>query len=449
MVDWALAQNPSRVIDAGCGSGRFSAEIIRRQPGLSVVAVDIDPLATLICRASLAALGAENVRVLNADYTTLDLPPIRDRTAFVGNPPYVRHHDLTAEQKAWAKSAARALGLTMSGLAGLHAYFFLATLRHAREGDVGCFITSAEWLDVGYGRAVRSALVDGLGGVSLHRLDPTSATFDDAMATAVITCFAPGKRSSLVRLRTVESAAELGDLRSGAQFVVARSQLRQATRWTPLFRPRRPVRDDGLVPLGQLVRVSRGAVTGANSFFVLDPEAADRTGLARYTTPTLARAREVLTADGVVRASPTRRLLLDPPQDIDLRAPDHRHLREYLARGEATGVADTYICQHRSPWWHVRAKAPPIVATYMARQPPAFALNPDRLAILNVLHGLFPRVALDDEQLRGLVGYLNTHRTQLRGAGRTYQGGLEKFEPREMEALLVPPPECLRELAAR
>ncbi len=106
-----------------------------------------------------------------------------------------------------------------------------------------------------------------------------------------------------------------------------------------------------------------------------------------------------------------------------------------------------YICSHRNPWWHVGAKVPPIVATYMARQPPAFALNPDGLAIVNVLHGLFPRVHMDERQLRGLTSYLNCHRHEFRGRGRVYQGGLEKFEPKEMEALEVPTLERLREFA--
>jgi hypothetical protein len=76
----------------------------------------------------------------------------------------------------------------------------------------------------------------------------------------------------------------------------------------------------------------------------------------------------------------------------------------------------------------------------MARQAPAFALNPDGLAILNVFHGLYPKVPLDERQLLGLVRFLNGHRDAMRGRGRTYQGGLEKFEPRELEAIEVPPP---------
>lgn len=159
MVAWALDRDPVRLIDPGCGSGRFAAEATRRDPGLEVVAVDVDPLATLACRAVLATLGAKRSIVLNDDYTSVRLPPSPSLglSAFVGNPPYVRHHRLTPDQKADAKGVAAELGIKLSGLSGLHVHFFLSTLRHARKGDIGCFITSSEWLDVGYGSALRGA----------------------------------------------------------------------------------------------------------------------------------------------------------------------------------------------------------------------------------------------------------------------------------------------------
>jgi len=83
----------------------------------------------------------------------------------------------------------------------------------------------------------------------------------------------------------------------------------------------------------------------------------------------------------------------------------------------------------------------------MARQPPAFALNPQGLRIVNVIHGLYPKVPLDAQQLKGLVRYLNANRLSFKGMGRTYQGGLEKFEPSEMEALPIPPSAELRMFA--
>ena len=78
---------------------------------------------------------------------------------------------------------------------------------------------------------------------------------------------------------------------------------------------------------------------------------------------------------------------------------------------------------------------PPIVATYMARQAPLFAANPDGLGLLNVAHGLHPHAPMEAATVALVVQILNANRASFIGRGRTYHGGLEKFEPGEMEAL--------------
>lgn len=443
MVTWAVQRGLGRFVDAGCGSGRFSAQATLHDPDLQIVAIDTDPVATLACRATLRVIGAKRAQVVNGDYTTIRLEAVPLPTAFVGNPPYVRHHDLSPQRKRWARRTAMALEIPWSGLAGLHAMFFLATLRHGREGDVGCFITSAEWLDVGYGKGLRAALLDGLGGLGMHRLDPEATTFRDAMATAVVTCFQVGASPRTIRIRNLRSPDALGKLDVGGR-LISRSRFEGNKRWTPLFAPSGHKPSGSNIRLGDVVKVSRGAVTGHNKFFVLTEDEAATLGLVPYTVPVVAAAKDVFDAEGILRERSTNQVLLDPPRTLDLTAPTHAALRRYLRDGERMGVRERYICRHRTPWWHVGAKHPPLLATYMARQPPAFALNPDRLAILNVLHGLFPREDLDPDILLGLVHYLNAHREGFRGSGRVYQGGLEKFEPREMEELAIPP---LEELA--
>lgn len=162
MVEWLLDHGPGRIVDAGCRSGRFAVEVARDAAEVEIIAVDIDPVATLMTRAALATLGARRVRVLQADYTAMHLEDYEGRTAFVENPPYVRHHGLDAYKKAWAAHAGGMVGHRVSGLSGLHVYFYLATALHAKRGDVGSFVTSAEWLDIGYGAALRDMLLNGL-----------------------------------------------------------------------------------------------------------------------------------------------------------------------------------------------------------------------------------------------------------------------------------------------
>jgi len=77
----------------------------------------------------------------------------------------------------------------------------------------------------------------------------------------------------------------------------------------------------------------------------------------------------------------------------------------------------------------------------MARRPPAFVRNLADARHINIAHGLYPREPLAERVLRRLVSYLASMTNV--ADGRTYAGGLTKFEPREMERILVPSPELL------
>lgn len=433
MIDWALSAKPARFVDPGCGSGRYTAAVLRRDPAISVVAIDLDPLATLMTRAMLCALDAKSARVICESYLTADIGEHPGVTAWVGNPPYVRHRGLSVEVKTWAREAAEQVGHRVRGAAGLHTLFFLATVLHGRPGDIGCFVTSAEWIDVGYGSVVRDLFVNGMGGRALDLIDPKAVSFEDVMTTALITCFELGHTPTDVAIHLVDSPAQLKRLEGGKR--VAAAHLAAKQRWSDLFRAERPVYPGGA--LGDLVRVHRGFATGANRFFLMSRDEARARGLSEWVKPAITSGAEIIEAEGVVRDGPERKVLLDLPADFDRSA--HPAVDAYLAEGEDAGVDEAYLCQHRRPWYRVAPKrAAPIVASYMARQAPAFALNPDGLLLLNIGHGLYPRESVDSRWLDALVTSLNASRMAFVGGGRTYFGGLEKFEPREMEALSVP-----------
>jgi hypothetical protein len=72
----------------------------------------------------------------------------------------------------------------------------------------------------------------------------------------------------------------------------------------------------------------------------------------------------------------------------------------------------------------------------MARRPPQFTVNACSARHINVAHGLYPRQTLDGSLLVRLVAWLNSNVKMQ--SGRTYAGGLTKFEPKEIERLRIP-----------
>lgn len=439
MTAWASKTTPARVVDAGAGSGRFVVAAGRQFPRAALVATELDPLALLLLRAHLAAAGmARRASVVAGDYRALSLPKIVGPTLFIGNPPYVRHHAVGAAWKTWLVRRAAELGLGASQLAGLHVHFFLATAHLARPGDYGTFVTAAEWLDVNYGALVRRLFLGPLGGRSIHLLEPSVRAFPDAQATAAVTCFEVGSRAAHVTLARVPSAQALGQLAVGR--TVLRSRLEQAARWTPLTRStRRP--PAGYVELGELCRVHRGQVTGKNSVWIAGSHSAALPDSVLFCAVT--KARELFAAGATLADVSGLRRVIDLPAELEVLSPaERRAVERFLRAARRLGADRGFVANHRRAWWSVGLYEPaPILATYMARRPPAFVRNPAGARHLNIAHGLYPRTPLSSRALDALARYLSSA-TDL-GQGRTYAGGLTKFEPREMERLPVPAPELL------
>jgi hypothetical protein len=440
MIDWASSQGePTRVVDPGVGSARFLVEAGRRFPKAQLVGIEVDPVAALLARAHLAVAGfANRAEVILGDYRSVVLDPITGKTLFVGNPPYVRHHQISADWKHWLTSHAKAMDLSASQLSGLHVHFFLATALHAKPGDSGAFITAAEWLDVNYGRLVRELFVGPLGGRDLVVLEPTAEPFPDAATTAAITTFEVGTKRRSILVQRVESIEALGQIGNGRP--VHRDRFTPGSRWSHLTRAARQVPSD-FVELGEICRVHRGSVTVANKVWIAGQHS---TGLpSSILFPSVTRAKELFEADGVLEDTRHLRTVIDIPPDLDVfNGEDRKAIDRFLKTARTRGADQSYVARHRKAWWSVGLrKPPPLMATYMARRPPAFVRNRAQARYINIAHGLYPREPLPESTLVNLAAFLarSTCTTQ----GRTYSGGLTKFEPREMERILVPRPEAL------
>lgn len=435
MVEWAATEgHPERVIDPGAGSARFAVAAGLRFPHAAILAVEVDPFPAILARGHLAAAGlARRSRVIVGDYRRFHPGRIEGRTLYLGNPPYVRHHEITALWKTWLVKTAGVHGLTASQLSGLHVYFFLATATNGAPGDYGAFITSAEWLDVNYGALLRELVLDGLGGQAIHVVEPTAVPFNDAATTAAITCFHIGDQPRSLRLRRVKSVAELGKLERGRP--ISRERIANAPRWTPLTRAARTV-PEGYVELGELCRVHRGAVTGSNANWIVDPEWSGLPGAVLF--PSVTRARELFQAATKLSSADHLRRVVDLPPDLDLFTGEERkQIDRFLRSARRRGAASGYIARHRQAWWSIGLRRPaPILATYMARRPPVFVRNIIGARHINIAHGIYPREPMATPVLDQLAAFLCDSVTLDRG--RMYAGGLTKFEPREMERLPVP-----------
>jgi adenine-specific DNA-methyltransferase len=271
-------------------------------------------------------------------------------------------------------------------------------------------------------------LAGPLGGESVHVFDADAQAFPDALSTAAITRFTAG-RTHAMRFAAARDAAV--PLPVGRE--VTREALAASSRWRMHLHAPSTQREDTF-ELGELCRVHRGAVTGCNALFITRGS----TLPDRVLAPCITRARELFEAGEALRDLGPLRRLITLPEDLDaLDASTRAAVVPFLDEARRRGVHETYVARKRRAWWSVALRPPaPILATYMARRPPAFVRNLAGAAHVNIAHGLYPREPLCDAALDALARYLG--RAVGTEQGRTYAGGLTKFEPKEMERLRIP-----------
>lgn len=436
LVDWAAREGVAfeAIVDPGAGTGRLALAALLRWPRARGWLIEPDPELAWVAQWHLGVLGlSDRAQVVQADFFAWQRPSTLPGPAlWIANPPYVRHHALSPAQKQRYQQAMAQWGIAASQLAGLHAHFLAHASHLVRPGDRLAWLTSAEWLDTAYGQALRQLTVGPLGLRALSQAASEWRVFPDALVSAVFLGLAPAAGQDTVALGVARGPEDV--LAPSKLHAAARLTLATAKRWSPHLAPT-PNNEAQTVALGDWFRVSRGIATGKNAAFVISPATPDLP--ARYTVPVIAKAQDISRNPGCVSASSLKRLVVLPARLEQVSKADSPDVERFLTWARALGADQTHLGRHRSAWWSLPLRpAPPIVMTYMGRQPPVFALNPDGAQLLNIAHGLYPRRPLAPGTLARIVAWLNAHVSL--ADGRAYGGGLVKFEPSEVMALRVP-----------
>lgn len=434
-----------RFLDPALGTGSFFGAFAQTFPTDRIEAATGIELDRPFAETATEIWRRQGLRVVHGDFTKQHPEPIYN--VVLTNPPYVRHHHLTAgDKQRLGALVQRATGLRLSGLSGLYCYFLLLGHLWLAEDGLAVWLIPSEFMDVNYGDEVKRYLLDQVTLLQIHRFCPSDIQFDDALVSSAVVIFE--KRKPLPEHKVVFSFG--GSLIEPANVEsVTNDDLRCTRKWTSL--PRRQTDDAATdaCTLGHFFTVKRGLATGNNDFFILPKTRLNELGIPlECVRPILPSPRflkqEIIEADADGWPQIDRQLAII---DCDLGESEIRRrwprLADYLEAGKRLGVHEGYLTSRRFPWYSQEKREPaPFVCTYMGRsleKPFRFVWNRSRATVANVYLLLYPKdfVARQvADKAEKIFAALRAIRPQhFFSEGRVYGGGLHKMEPAELMRL--------------
>lgn len=442
-----LSETDISFLEPCIGSGAFYSALLSASNSdyhiRNATGIEIDPVY-YDCANTL--WGDSGINLINDDFTRID--PKQKYNLVITNPPYVRHHYLTQEEKSYlSEYGKKSTGIGLSGFAGLYCHFLLVAHRWLAPGAICGWLIPSEFMDVNYGTAIKKYLLQNVRLLRIHRYAPENSKFSDALVSSCVVWF---KNEQINTDYSVEFSFGGTHDEPAQKKYIKKSDLMKERKWTRF--PEKEIRygKDEETTLGDYFEIKRGLATGDNSFFIMSRDRIIELGMdMSFFKPVLPSPRYLKTdlvdadADGIPKMEP-QYFLLDcelTEQEIIKKSPA---TWDYLQSG-IDKTSKKYLCANRRKWyWQEQRDSTYFLCSYMGRgknndSPVRFILNLSEAIVTNSYLMLYPKEPLQKaisdnptsvykiwELLKSISG------NEIEEEGRVYGGGLKKIEPREL-----------------
>lgn len=439
--------------DPAVGTGAFYSAVLKELPRTAIrsaIGVDISPVHV---EAAKWRWEDKNMQVIEGDYLHLDRLP--KRNLILANPPYLRHQGIPGEYKTELRQRASAdLGMRISGLSGQYVYFVLLSHKWMQVGAVAAWLIPSEFMRTDYGAALRYYFTNQVELIAVHQFSPKDPQFENAevLPCVVLLRNVRPSRHHKVRFSTGGSLSEPETTR-----LVDIAELKVSSKWS-MHKRGQIEKTKEYLRIGDLFSVRRGIATGANEFFIMERKEAKARGIPdEMLKPILPKIKALNSdiierlEDGYPDVDKSLCLFDSDMQENEIKR-RYRKLWSYLESGKDEGVTLRYLVARRKPWYKQERRAvAPFLCTYMGKAhsgKPAirFIWNKSDALVTNTYLMLYPHPPIENllevrPELKEILFNLlkDTSQKSLREYSREHAGGLEKIEPRELEAVLIGP----------
>lgn len=450
MIAYLLASAPNLIFDPAVGMGAFYSALktLDKTRKTRFYGLDIDP--EVIREAKSKKIFDERCSIELRDF--VKNTPQQTFNAIIANPPYIRHHRISASTKKLLQEMVHKFTHTrIDGRAGIHVYFLIRALTLLSKGGRLVFIMPADTCEGVFSGKLWNWIASNYCLERVVTFDSSASPFPGIDTNPVIFCISnnsPQSKFDWVRVNKISHefsrymSGPGGEMQS-SDINVVRRDMREAllnglSRFpSKLVHSRYKLRD--------FADIQRGIATGSNEFFFLTKSQIEKLSLPhKYFKVAIGRTRDVVGAiisKGDAKkldnnGRPTYLLALENEQKSDLPLA----LREYIEHGEKIGLHKRALISTRRPWYKMEKRTPPpFLFAYLGRRNARFIKNEASVIPLTGFLCVYPKKNTA-EYLEALWRVLSDFRTvkNLELVGKSYGSGAIKVEPRALANLPIP-----------
>jgi adenine-specific DNA-methyltransferase len=423
----ALKPKPGQTWLEPCvGEGAFLRALAQEVPPENITALDLETRTSL--SDFLVSKGVER----GCDFLDWASKSSEQFDRIVANPPYVALSRVPSPLRERALAVEGPDGQRVRLGANYWYAFVCASLKLLKPGASMGFILPAAWDYADYAEPLRKGLSSQFARVEVHRcLEPMFKPVNDGCVVLIARRFGESNGKSF--RCEYRSLNDLVTSLSSSE--ASRDQTRQHS-------------EEG-TPLGKVLELRLGGVTGDSRYFVLSEEDRKRHRLPKRTClPVVSKSRHL--TRGVITFKDWERLK-DEGERVWLFRPEERWkdtpaVHKYLELpASQSGCRKGFKVEGRKPWYQTPMPTPVHgFISGMSRFGPWICLSSmDGLNATNTLYVVrfLKADLLKNEQAAWALALLTSRaRQSLQSIKRRYPDGLLKIEPGDLAKLRIPTP---------
>ena len=418
------------VLDPAVGEGVFLKYLdINKSSELNYIAYDVDEEMIETSKKDFN----NNVQYHCKDYLFAEISNKPD--IIICNPPYNKFQEIPNRDE-YIELFAKKYGISISGYSNLCVYFLVKSLFDLKDNGKCVYIIPYEFFNTGYGKTIKKFLLKTKFLQSIYKFDSNISVFDDALTTSCILLFEKKEHDS-IEFICVNDLEEIKNKTFQQKKSYSYSHIDYKQKWSLYFKSKPIKQYRNLVNFDSFAKVKRGIATGGNAFFALDKARVESLGLSKdVLVKCICKSPDIKVP--IFQEKDFFDLLLSNKKVYLFDGTKAKTMNDYdyILYGEKNKYHKSYLNSHRNPWYLLEEKQiAPIWISVFNRNGLKVIRNETSTKNLTAFHGIyFNDKFLSEDFINIFYCYLLTPicQTLLKESKREYGGGLNKFEPNDL-----------------